>query len=135
MSRTLLLVAIAVAMTGCATLQHVSSGQTGCSPEEIAISNDQGGWGTRTWTAECRGQVYQCSAHGGGSHSTAQVSCTPKPNAATAREAPAEAGCSYDTQCKGDRVCVKGACVDPESKTAVVPARGSEPARSAPPPQ
>jgi hypothetical protein len=25
-------------------------------------------------------------------------------------------GCRYDTQCKGDRICVKGACVDPEKK-------------------
>ncbi|MDB5219364.1 MAG: hypothetical protein JWO86_7291 [Myxococcaceae bacterium] len=24
----------------------------------------------------------------------------------------AASGCSYDTQCKGDRVCVQGACVD-----------------------
>lgn len=23
-------------------------------------------------------------------------------------------GCTYDTQCKGDRVCVAGACVDPK---------------------
>ncbi len=26
---------------------------------------------------------------------------------------PAASGCSFDTQCKGDRVCVQGACVDP----------------------
>jgi len=26
---------------------------------------------------------------------------------------PSAAGCHYDTQCKGDRVCVKGECVDP----------------------
>ena len=25
-------------------------------------------------------------------------------------------GCSFDTQCKGDRVCVQGACVDPAPK-------------------
>lgn len=27
---------------------------------------------------------------------------------------PAAGGCSYDTQCKGDRVCVQGACMDPK---------------------
>ena len=27
----------------------------------------------------------------------------------------AASGCSFDTQCKGDRVCVQGACVDPPS--------------------
>jgi hypothetical protein len=32
--------------------------------------------------------------------------------ASAATKAPAEAGCHYDTQCKGDRVCVKGECVD-----------------------
>ena len=26
---------------------------------------------------------------------------------------PPASGCSFDTQCKGDRVCVQGACVDP----------------------
>jgi hypothetical protein len=32
--------------------------------------------------------------------------------------APAQAGggCQFDTQCKGDRVCVKGECVDPVKK-------------------
>lgn len=31
-----------------------------------------------------------------------------------AKEAPAALGCQYDTQCKGERVCVKGECVAPE---------------------
>jgi hypothetical protein len=26
------------------------------------------------------------------------------------------AGCAFDTQCKGDRVCVKGECVDPSNR-------------------
>ena len=29
---------------------------------------------------------------------------------------PATSGCQFDTQCKGDRVCVQGACVDPPAK-------------------
>lgn len=31
--------------------------------------------------------------------------------------APAAGGCTKDTDCKGDRVCVKGDCVDPAPKT------------------
>jgi hypothetical protein len=136
----LLMAVAAVLMSSCATLQHVSAGQTGCSPEEVAISEDQMGWNTRTWTAECKGQFFQCSAHGGGAYSTPQVSCKPevvaaKPGQETAPAAAAAAGCSYDTQCKGDRVCVKGACVDPSSTPAassVVPASGTQPAPAAP---
>jgi hypothetical protein len=41
------------------------------------------------------------------------------PSPAAAAPAAAEAGCQYDTQCKGDRVCVSGECVDPAPSTAV----------------
>jgi hypothetical protein len=30
--------------------------------------------------------------------------------------APATDGCRFDTQCKGDRICVQGSCVEPEKK-------------------
>jgi len=30
--------------------------------------------------------------------------------------APAAGGCTFDTQCKGERVCTKGECVEPKSK-------------------
>jgi len=33
-----------------------------------------------------------------------------------ATPAPAAGGCTFDTQCKGDRVCAKGECVEPKSK-------------------
>lgn len=35
---------------------------------------------------------------------------------APAAEQPPSAGCQYDTQCKGDRVCQKGECVDAVKK-------------------
>jgi len=28
----------------------------------------------------------------------------------------AAGGCTYDTQCKGDRICQKGECVEPAAK-------------------
>jgi hypothetical protein len=39
--------------------------------------------------------------------------------------APAAGGCSYDNQCKGDRICVKHQCVAPasDSTKAVEPAQ------------
>jgi hypothetical protein len=40
--------------------------------------------------------------------------------AAPAAEAPAGAGCVKDVDCKGDRVCERGACVDPAVKKVPV---------------
>lgn len=39
-----------------------------------------------------------------------------EPAASAVAQAPPAApiGCGYDTQCKGDRICVEGACVDPK---------------------
>lgn len=59
---------------------------------------------------------------------TARPPATPSPSAAApspvtaAREAPATpatpclTGCGKDIDCKGDRICVKGACQDPPSR-------------------
>jgi hypothetical protein len=43
--------------------------------------------------------------------------------------APADLGCHYDTQCKGDRICVKGDCVSPAAPApgAAPPTTASEP--------
>jgi len=61
---------------GCADvdLRGVSSGQIGCSPADIRVSNDEMGWGTRTWTADCGGKRYFCSAVRVGRDD--QVNCT-----------------------------------------------------------
>ncbi|MBV1857884.1 MAG: hypothetical protein KUG77_05685 [Nannocystaceae bacterium] len=118
--RTLLLVMAASLSVGCTTLADVSSGQIGCSPEEITVAEDGNKWAARTWTAECTGVTYQCSAHGGGEGATAQVACTPQAGAATpggsnaaAPEPATPAGCGFDTQCKGERICEAGTCVAP----------------------
>jgi hypothetical protein len=59
-----------IATTGCAIsidqLKTVSAGRTGCTPDQVAISNRAqtgGRLGTgETWNATCNGQVYLCSA-------------------------------------------------------------------------
>lgn len=50
---------------------------------------------------------------------------------APAAGAPTDVGCRFDTQCKGDRICVKGECVD--GKTASPGAAGSAAVGSAAP--
>ena len=128
---------MAAGMSGCASLTSVSSGHIGCAERDITITDDEMGWSTRTWTAHCHGRRFYCSAHGGSKGE--QVSCLPAQEgvAATAPrraasavpppEPPASApvvprqpspppegdGCKYDTQCKGDRICRAGSCVDP----------------------
>jgi hypothetical protein len=62
-----------VATAGCGIstdeLKTVSAGRTGCTPDQVAISNraQTGGLvGTgETWNATCNGQVYLCSALAG----------------------------------------------------------------------
>lgn len=60
--------------TGCdmtRSLQIASSGQTGCEPDKIAVSDDEQGFGTRSWVAACDDKVFQCSGVGN------TVSCKP----------------------------------------------------------
>ena len=60
-----LLIVAGIALTSsCAVnLAGPTSGEIGCPPQEIVISNEQTfGSMTRTWTATCRGQEYFCSA-------------------------------------------------------------------------
>jgi|GEM_PF-3149171 len=50
-----------------------------------------------------------------------QASATPspasaRPEASTVPATPCLTGCGKDTDCKGDRICVKGACQDPPSR-------------------
>lgn len=60
-----------VATTGCAAispdlLKTVSAGHTGCTSDQVVISNraETGGFLKTgvTWNATCNGQVYLCSA-------------------------------------------------------------------------
>ena len=109
----LVLTALVFGVEACGNLRAASSGEVGCAENDIKITEDHGGFGERTWVAECNGKHYFCSIAGG----ETVVHC--KEDAAeqgVATQAPpatpaAVTGCQYDTQCKGDRVCVKGACV------------------------
>ncbi len=74
----------AASLTGCAhALARYSSGQIGCPPDEITISDDRRGWGNRTWTAECRGRTYFCTG------SDEDISCRARDEAVSASSAPA----------------------------------------------
>jgi hypothetical protein len=98
-------------LAGCATqdfLRNASSGMIGCPAEQIRIVNDETGLGNATWIAECNGRTYYCSGAGG------HVACTEPANKPGAAPTPPPGGCQYDTQCKGDRVCKSGSCVDPK---------------------
>lgn len=111
-------VILAGVVTGCGSLRAATSGQIGCAEDDIVITDDSPGWSSRTWTAQCHGKRYFCSAVSTGKD-TSQVTCkrdNEEEAGATASPAtpPAAAGCQYDAQCKGDRVCVSGKCVAPQ---------------------
>lgn len=64
---------------------------------------------------------------------TAAPAPTPAPVSALTAT-PATGGCEYDTQCKGDRVCVDRQCVDPAPKPEAGATAAAAPAASATPP-
>lgn len=112
-------------MTGCVSLEQLSSGHVGCSPAEVAISEERKSISGHTWTAECQAQKFYCSTHGGGENTAPSVACTPGGSATpggtsaapaipeTEPEPTSVGGCTFDTQCKGDRICEDGTCVTP----------------------
>lgn len=64
-------------LSGCvAQLQSISSGAIGCPPDEISIEDKVIGYSTVSWTAECRGQRFYCSALSS-QHST-MANCRPE---------------------------------------------------------
>ena len=108
-----LALAITPTLASCgAGLKRESSGAVGCPADQITISDEDRGYNDMSWKATCRGRTYYCS--GGLDQST---TCTPETSggSAPAPAAAAPTGCAYDAQCKGDRVCVEGACVAPPS--------------------
>lgn len=54
------IVAIALAVTGCASREEMTSGEIGCPPNEIVITDGKMGLATNTWTATCRGKTFYC---------------------------------------------------------------------------
>ena len=112
-----LLLGLATLASGCTTTAEVSSGYVGCPADEIVVSNEKSSWSARTWTATCRGRTFHCVSRGGGEDHPSEIACnalqdTTVPGGANAAP-PTNGGCSYDTQCKGDRVCEAGQCVSP----------------------
>jgi hypothetical protein len=113
-------------LPACVTTQILaeeSSGQVGCPPEEITITNKRDGAFNLVWKAQCRGVTYfctfgdptSCKEEAGG------PSAAPPTPPSDDTPAAAGAGSQYATQCKGERICEAGRCVDP-SATRSVPA-------------
>lgn len=77
---TIARVVLAATLSGCASLADVSAGYVGCSPDQITITDQRRGFGTRNWVAVCRGRHYQCSqlAAGQGNSESIQTNCTPE---------------------------------------------------------
>ena len=142
---------LALIVAGCGSeLPAITSGQIGCAEQDVQISDKQSGWSTTTWTADCRGKRFYCSSvsSGYGATRSDQITCrdavsggnsAPTASAsppATSANPPAaleqDAGCHYDTQCKADRLCVKGECVPPTSSPPAAPSGPSQPATNAP---
>ena len=122
-----MLVSIAVVAMGCGGLRAASSGQIGCAEKDIVITDDKVGWSSRTWTAQCHGKRFFCSSVSTGK-AQSQVDCKeetapskPPATAAAASSARPSGGCEYDTQCKGDRICRDGQCVEPPKKASEPP--------------
>jgi hypothetical protein len=81
--RTVALAGLAlITATACYTvsvmdqLKTVSAGRTGCTPDQITISNHTGSNINETWNATCNGKVYLCSGVAAG-NSTENYSCAP----------------------------------------------------------
>lgn len=94
------------------------------------IDVDHGSYGTNTFrtldafkehirphVCQAGGDVAVALANGEGMYIKATV-LKAKAATAEAQVSPPDvaAGCRFDTQCKGERLCVKGECVDPEKK-------------------
>jgi hypothetical protein len=83
--RPVALAGFVLAATACQStiennLKTISAGHTGCTPEQLTISNHQhiGTFGSdETWNATCNGKVYLCSGVGAGPSSVGTYSCAP----------------------------------------------------------
>jgi uncharacterized oligopeptide transporter (OPT) family protein len=72
---TVILLGALLGATACVStdyLKSISAGHTGCTPDQLTISNVQGSM----WNASCNGKIYLCSGVATGK-SAAQYSCAP----------------------------------------------------------
>lgn len=108
--------------------QVLTATPNGGHVEVGTVDVEPGGWGQNTFTqlgafkreiapAVCKagGDVAIASANGFGMYIKATIlKRVDTPSSTTSvTSAGSAGGCSFDTQCKGDRVCVQGACVEP----------------------
>jgi hypothetical protein len=105
---TTCLILAVLSLGACRTRAALSSGEIGCRPSEIEISDATHDFlGGSTWTAECGGRRYYCSSNRGfGEHSvgTAHVSCT-EDNQHAAPVAVKVVGPSGSTDREDSQVC------------------------------
>jgi hypothetical protein len=79
--RSLVFCGIAVTTAACQSivenqLKIISAGHTGCTPEQLSISNFHAPFGGgEVWNATCNGNVYLCSGVTG--KSSGDYSCAP----------------------------------------------------------
>jgi hypothetical protein len=82
-----------------------------------------GGNGGTTTSAMVTGEALRCEGDGGASTVVGPLASSAP---AAAPSSPRSGGCDYDTQCKGDRVCVNRECVDPGSSATLQSATAAE---------
>lgn len=138
MKKTRFFILISMLMVpGCAsTLASMASGQIGCPENEIEVLDHSPGLVSTTWVVACRGQRYYCSSVSGAY--SIQASCSPqqRPTEARVSRPSAPAGCQHDGQCKGDRICQAGRCVDPNpDKVVAAKPSADSPAKAEPRPR
>ncbi len=74
--RTLVGLATLMLLAGCATATRLSHGSVPCQEHEMQIVDEQRSLGSPdTWTVNCRGKTYYCSARYGGQYGATEVSC------------------------------------------------------------
>jgi hypothetical protein len=84
----------------------------GLGATHIVLGNPRREEGTTYFTA----RAYRCEALASPPPAALQAPATTPP-AEPGIEPPAAPGCSKDVDCKGDRICEAGACVNPRPST------------------
>lgn len=105
---------LVVAGCGAKMVKARTAGHIGCPPSKVVIEDFDAGLTTRTWTAKCDDRTFYCSIESGEEYS--QMACAPASQPAASpsnAHDSGDRGCQHDQQCKGERICVDGACQSP----------------------